>query len=117
MSIINIPPKFSELEDLGDDELRKIVRMATAVLNERGPVSQPTSRSSNITAAFESIPVTPVDAEEFAARHNISVNTLRQQKRFDPLQGEGVDRVHVKKNRKDGRLYVWRGAHRSIDEV
>ncbi len=117
MNTINIPPTFSELEQLKDEDLRKLVRMATAILNERGPVLPPSTRSSNIENAFQSIPSTPVDAEEFAARHNISVTTLRQQKRFDPLQGEGVDKVHVKKSRKDGHLYVWRGAGRLIDEV
>lgn len=117
MNTITIPPKFSQLEDLDDEDLRKLVRMATAVLNERAPVSKPTTRSSNISDAFQSIPSTPTDAEEFTLRHNISVSTLRQQKRFDPLQGEGVDRVHVKKSKKDGRLYVWRGPADLINEI
>lgn len=109
---IGIPPTFGELEQLEDEDLRKLVRMSQAVLNERKPaVVTPTApgRTSNIAQAFESIPSTPVDAEEFASQHGISVSTLRQQKRFDPLQGEGMPRVYVKKSRKDGVLYIWRG--------
>jgi hypothetical protein len=67
--------------------------------------------------AFEDIPETPVDAEEFAARYNIGVTTLRQQKRFDHLQEAGRGTVHVKKSKRDGRLYVWRGAKLSVQDL
>lgn len=125
MGTIHIPPTFGELEELGDEDLQKIIRMAKAVLNEREPITQAMShlkndtpvRSSRIAEAFKSIPTTPVDAEEFAAKHNISVSTLRQQKRFDPLQGEGDERVYVKKSKRDGRLYVWRGSNRPVGEI
>ena len=124
MGTISIPPSFSELEVLDDGDLEKLVRMAKAVLHERGPVTRPspvptgrpTSRTSRIAQAFEDVPTTPVDAEEFATRHGIGVTTLRQQKRFDPLHKEGGDRVYVKKSKRDGRLYVWRGADGSLDD-
>ncbi|MFC1334843.1 MAG: hypothetical protein G8D91_09200 [gamma proteobacterium symbiont of Clathrolucina costata] len=109
MTTINIPPTFSDLEGLEDEDLRKLVRMSTAILNERAPVTPKSSvKKGAVAAAFEAIPSHPVDAEEFAESHGISVSALRQRYRFDPLKDSGAE-VHVKKSKKDGRLYVWRG--------
>ena len=46
MVTIIIPTTFSELESLDSESLRKIIRMATAVLNEREPVTRPASDSA-----------------------------------------------------------------------
>jgi hypothetical protein len=60
-------------------------------------------KGTKINAAFAAIGTEPVDAEEFAAKHNVSLNVLRQAKRFDKT---GLPKVRVKKL--DGRLRVFR---------
>jgi len=119
METINIPPSFSDLEQLEDDELRKLVRMATAVLNERAPfIPQKCVKKGATYDAFEAIPSHPVDAEEYAESHGISVSALRQRYRFDPHRDNpAMEKVHVKKSKKDGRLYVWRGPIGKINEI
>jgi hypothetical protein len=75
------------------------------------------ARPSGIREAFENVPESPVDAEEFAARYHIGVGTLRQQKRFDHLQEQGRGKVHVQKLRKGGPLYVWRDPDPSVEDL
>lgn len=60
-------------------------------------------KGTKINEAFAAIGTEPVDAEEFAAEHNVSLNVLRQAKRFDKT---GLPRVRVKKL--EGRLRVFR---------
>lgn len=61
-------------------------------------------KGDKIIKAFKAITSTPVNAEDFAAEHNISLNVLRQAKRFDNTDLPG--RVRVK--RVDGVQCVYR---------
>ena len=60
-------------------------------------------KGTKINEAFAAIGTEPLDAEEFATERNVSLNVLRQAKRFDKT---GLGKVHVKKI--DGRLRVFR---------
>ena len=60
-------------------------------------------KGTKINEAFAAIGTTPLNAEEFAAERNVSLNVLRQAKRFDKT---GLSKVHVKKI--DGTLMVFR---------
>ena len=60
-------------------------------------------KGTKINEAFAAIGVDPIDAEEFATTRNVSLNVLRQAKRFDRT---GLGRVRVKKI--DGTLMVYR---------
>jgi len=108
---VSIPPRFAELDALEDEDLRKLIRMASAVLKEREP-EKPVTKSSGgegtSAAAFRAVPDSPVEAEQFAAEHGVSFNTLRQGFRFDPLRETG-EPVRVMKNKADGKYYIWRG--------
>ena len=73
------------------------------------PKKEPKKRGrkgDKIKNAFGVIPTTPVDAEAFIAEHNISLNVLRQAKRFDTSGLTGA--VHVRKDKDTGTLMVWR---------
>ncbi len=60
-------------------------------------------KGSKINEAFAAIGTDPIDAEEFAAERSVSLNVLRQAKRFDKT---GLAKVRVKKI--DGTLMVFR---------
>ena len=61
-------------------------------------------KGTNIETAFSSIPEIPTPAEDFVAKHGISLPVLRQFKRFDKSGLPG--QVHVRKQ--NGVLMVWR---------
>ena len=60
-------------------------------------------KGSKINEAFVAIGTSPIPAEAFAEERNVSLNVLRQAKRFDRT---GLPRVRVKKI--DGTLMVYR---------
>ncbi len=60
-------------------------------------------KGTKINEAFAAIGTDPIDAEEFATTRDVSLNVLRQAKRFDRT---GLGRVRVKKI--DGTLMVYR---------
>jgi hypothetical protein len=60
-------------------------------------------KGTKINEAFAAIGTTPVPAEEFATEHNVSLNVLRQAKRFDRT---GLGKVRIKKI--DGQLMAYR---------
>jgi len=63
-------------------------------------------KGDKIIKAFELVPETPVDAEQFAQEHSVSLAVLRQSKRFDKSDMDG--NVKVKKDKGSGRLMIWR---------
>jgi len=63
-------------------------------------------KGTNIAEAFVAIPSTPVPVEEFASKNNVSLNVLRQSKRFDKSGTGGA--VRVKKDKESGTLMIWR---------
>ena len=62
-------------------------------------------KGTKINEAFAAIGITHIPAEQFATDRNVSLNVLRQAKRFDKT---GLGRVRVKKV--DGTLMVYREA-------
>lgn len=76
---------------------------ATASQPERTPRKRG-RKGTKILDAFNAVPAQPVDANAFAEQYGISLNVLRQAKRFDKTGLEG--RVRVKKV--DGTLSVFR---------
>ena len=79
----------------------------TPVTATQPPAPAPKKRGrkgTKIAEAFALIDITAVDANAFAANHNVSLNVLRQAKRFDPYADRG--RVRVKKI--DGTLSIFR---------
>ena len=60
-------------------------------------------RGTRIAEAFLAIPTEPVSLDAFLATHNVSVNVLRQSRRFDTT-GRGP--VNIKKI--DGQHMIWR---------
>lgn len=62
-------------------------------------------KGSKINDAFAAIGTDPIPAQEFADKYNVSLNVLRQAKRFDTT---GLPRVRVKKIQ--GTLMVFREA-------
>ena len=73
---------------------------ATRVPKKRG------RKGDKIVRAFENIPTTPVDFEEYAAKYNVSMNVLRQIKRHDKFTDRG--KVYVRKNKQTKRMEIWR---------
>jgi len=63
-------------------------------------------KGTKIAEAFIAIPSTPVPVEEFASKNNVSLNVLRQSKRFDKSGTVGA--VRVKKDKESGMLMIWR---------
>ena len=63
-------------------------------------------KGDKIVKAFQAVPSTAVNAEEFAKQHNVSMAVLRQAKRFDTTGLPGA--VKVKKDRTAGVLMIWR---------
>lgn len=66
---------------------------------KRGP------KGRKIEKAFNAITTTPVSAKEFSKIHNVSLNILKQGKRFD---NTGFGKVHVKKNKITNEYMIWR---------
>jgi hypothetical protein len=60
-------------------------------------------KGTKINEAFAAIGTEPLNAEQFAEERNVSLNVLRQAKRFDKT---GLGRVRVKKM--EGELMVYR---------
>lgn len=61
-------------------------------------------KSNNIGMAFKAIPPDPVNVEEFAKKHRVSIAVLRQHKRFDKYPGT----VFVRTNKEKGYVEIWR---------
>lgn len=73
------------------------------------PVKEPKKRGrkgTNIESAYSKIPVKPTDVDAFAQKYGVSVNVLRQSKRFDRCPEKGP--VRVKKDKESGKLMIWR---------
>lgn len=92
-------------------EIAKI-KVLTAVPNEKVTATQhkkPSKRrgpkSRKIEKAFNAITTTSVPAEEISNQFKVSLNILKQGKRFDKT---GRGKVHVKKNRITGVYMIWR---------
>ena len=82
-----------ELTDVTEEDTPAAPVTATAT-----PAPAPKKRGrkgDKIATAFGLITTDPVDANAFAAANNVSLNVLRQAKRFDPYSDRG--RVRVKK--------------------
>ena len=84
---------------------RKPAETATAITPEPKKRGR---KGTKINEAFAAIGTDPIDAEEFAAERNVSLNVLRQAKRFDKT---GLGKVRVKKI--DGTLKVFRESDES----
>lgn len=76
---------------------------ATATKPKREPKKRG-RKGDKIQRAFAAITITPVDLEQFAEAHEVSVHVLRQSKRFDKTGIAGA--VHVKKI--DGVVSIFR---------
>lgn len=74
----------------------------TATAKKRG------RQSNKIANAFAGLTSTPVNIDEYAKSHGVSVAVLRQAKRFDKSTGTGS--VHVKKDKETGSLMIWRSS-------
>lgn len=79
---------------------RKPAETATAVTPEPKKRGR---KGTKINEAFQAIGSTPINAEQFAEERDVSLNVLRQAKRFDRT---GLGRVRVKKV--EGQLMVFR---------
>jgi len=73
---------------------------AHRVLKKRG------RKGNNIAKAFDEVPSTPVDFEEYATQHKVSTNVLRQIKRHDRYAERG--KVFVRKNKETKKMMIWR---------
>lgn len=108
---------YKQLGGLSIEELAKVRFWITEMIAEKKAAEPPKKRGrsgTRIAEAFKAIPEEPVPAEDFCHAHNISVNTLRQVKRFS----KGTDKpVHVRKPYPNGVLYVWRGDKDKLDKI
>lgn len=105
-STIPIPPPKKRILSPGIDNTSLQPMTATK------PTHAPQKRGrkgNNIATAFKSIPHSPVDLEQFANTHSVSVAVLRQAKRFDPVPETG--RVKVRKDKQTDNLTIWREAN------
>jgi hypothetical protein len=102
----------ADVEDISvtetDDSSTEDTSTATTTpVTATKPVKQPKKRGrkgTKIAQAFAAIPSTPTDAAAFAAQHNISLNVLRQAKRFDSEDAVG----RVRHRTIDGVVCVYR---------
>lgn len=86
--------------------------------------SQPTSSDNNrrgrkgekIKNAFRKIPHEPVCATTFAADNNVSLNVLKQSKRFDSM-GTDAGKVRTKTCPERGNLLIWREKIEISEEI
>ncbi len=98
---------IAEVEDT--DVTEQTDTVAAPVTATKAPAPAPKKRGrkgTKIAQAFDLIDTTPVDANAFAASNDVSLNVLRQAKRFDPYGERG--RVRVKKI--EGTLSIFRDA-------
>jgi hypothetical protein len=82
---------------------------ATQAQTATKPVRIPKKRGrkgDKIAKAFLEVPATPVDFEQYAENHGVSVNVLRQIKRHDRYSETG--KVFVRKNKATKRMEIWR---------
>jgi len=75
---------------------------APRVLKKRG------RKGDKIVKAFDEIPATAVNFEEYAQNHGVSPNVLRQIKRHDRFSESG--QVFVRKNKLTKQMMIWREA-------
>ena len=73
---------------------------APRVLKKRG------RKGDKIAKAFDEVPATPVDFEQYATDHQVSTNVLRQIKRHDRYAERG--KVFVRKNKTTKKMEIWR---------
>lgn len=83
----------------------KAIDPAERQLFANKPKQRTGRKGSNISRAFSAIPTEPVPAEEFAAKHRVSMAVLRQYKRFDKA---GRGQVNVRKDKATGVIMIWR---------
>ena len=69
-------------------------------------------QSNKIQTALMQVPDTPVSAEEFSKKHDVSVAVLRQAKRFiekmSPEDQKAVGTVYVRQDKESKQLMIWR---------
>jgi len=103
-----------DVEEYGNPFSTEIDGATAIVMPGRSPAAESSTRvevapkkrgrkGSKINEAFAAIGADPIPAEDFAETRNVSLNVLRQAKRFDRT---GLGRVRVKKI--DGTLMVFR---------
>ena len=97
-----------------------VVSTATATVHDRPesasrPARQPQKRGrkgDKIVRAFQAVPSTPVEVDQFIAQHGVSLAVLRQSKRFieamDSNVATQIGCIHVKQDKKTKRLVIWR---------
>ena len=93
---------FSEIEGATSVRLPGRVPAETATAITPAPKKRG-RKGTKINEAFAAIGADPIPAEAFAEERNVSLNVLRQAKRFDRT---GLGKVRVKKI--DGQLMVYR---------
>lgn len=72
------------------------------ILKKRG------RKGNKIAKAFDEIPATPVNFEDYATNHGVTTNVLRQIKRHDRYATRG--KVFVRKNKETKTMMIWREA-------
>jgi hypothetical protein len=78
-------------------------KSATKVYKKRG------RKGEQVIKAFKAIPTTMVDAEKYAESYGITVASLRQIKRYDPVKETGQVFVRkILKGENKGKMMVWR---------
>lgn len=85
---------------------RQNAKSATKKSTTSTSTKRPGRRGNKIATAFGAVTSTPVDAEEFAKQHGVSISVLRQNKRFDTTPESGT--VRVVKDKEKGKLMIWR---------
>jgi ATP-dependent exoDNAse (exonuclease V) alpha subunit len=69
-------------------------------------------KSNKIVEAILNVPIQPVDAEAFAIENGITLNALRQYKRFYEQLDENVrmklGTIKIRLNKTTRRLLIWR---------
>lgn len=97
--LIGEPPAITRKHGTG--RVHKI--SGTAGSSSASQPKQRGRRGTKIAEAFLAIPSQPVLLDEFLATHNVSINVLRQSRRFDTT-GRGP--VNIKKI--NGQQMIWR---------
>lgn len=111
-----IPDK--QLKTFSIEELIRLRTSVNRILSEKRKTADQTKRgpkSSKVADAFRAIPEEPTLAEEFCAKHGISLGVLRQVKRFDDPNMK--ERANVMKLHPRGKMYVWRGDKNRLFEM
>lgn len=81
----------------------------TADANTEAAPKKRGRKGSKIANAFAAVPTEPTNADEFAAAHNVSLNVLRQGKRFDSEELI-AERGRVRIRKIDGTQMIFREA-------